>query len=292
MSCRHERRRHVWPLCRGGKKRLVTATISGAGTMADTVQGSIGAPQVDGVCAPGFEGGPRRFPGKLPQPRRSGRQRVHHASRRNRRRSVGGRSTTQDRRAVAARHGVHRVFVHQGRDRAVRAHAGRTGQARPVRRCRDAVAGISPLAARRAPRWPTCWRIPRRCRICAMRCARAAMPTGTTWLHAWRAEPAWWAPGTRQGYHGVTYAWTVGPDGAPGGRGANERVLQARNRRSAGPGFSYRAAGERRTSRGADDCGRPVRGEFPVQVHPGYGAARQPAAAFPDQQWRGGFQFA
>jgi CubicO group peptidase (beta-lactamase class C family) len=24
------------------------------------------------------------------------------------------------------------------------------------------------------------------------------------------AEPAWWAPGTRQGYHGVTYAWTVG----------------------------------------------------------------------------------
>ena len=24
------------------------------------------------------------------------------------------------------------------------------------------------------------------------------------------AEPAWWEPGTRQGYHGVTYAWTVG----------------------------------------------------------------------------------
>lgn len=24
------------------------------------------------------------------------------------------------------------------------------------------------------------------------------------------AEPAWWAPGTRQGYHGLTYAWTVG----------------------------------------------------------------------------------
>ena len=24
------------------------------------------------------------------------------------------------------------------------------------------------------------------------------------------AEPAWWAPGTRQGYHGVTFAWTVG----------------------------------------------------------------------------------
>jgi CubicO group peptidase (beta-lactamase class C family) len=24
------------------------------------------------------------------------------------------------------------------------------------------------------------------------------------------AEPAWWAPGSRQGYHGVTYAWTVG----------------------------------------------------------------------------------
>jgi CubicO group peptidase (beta-lactamase class C family) len=24
------------------------------------------------------------------------------------------------------------------------------------------------------------------------------------------AEEAWWAPGTRQGYHGVTYAWTVG----------------------------------------------------------------------------------
>ncbi len=24
------------------------------------------------------------------------------------------------------------------------------------------------------------------------------------------AEPAWWSPGTRQGYHGVTYAWTVG----------------------------------------------------------------------------------
>ena len=24
------------------------------------------------------------------------------------------------------------------------------------------------------------------------------------------AEPAFWAPGTRQGYHGVTYAWTVG----------------------------------------------------------------------------------
>ncbi len=24
------------------------------------------------------------------------------------------------------------------------------------------------------------------------------------------AEPAWWPPGTRQGYHGVTYAWTVG----------------------------------------------------------------------------------
>ncbi len=23
-------------------------------------------------------------------------------------------------------------------------------------------------------------------------------------------EPAWWEPGTRQGYHGVTYAWTVG----------------------------------------------------------------------------------
>jgi CubicO group peptidase (beta-lactamase class C family) len=23
-------------------------------------------------------------------------------------------------------------------------------------------------------------------------------------------EPAWWQPGTRQGYHGVTYAWTVG----------------------------------------------------------------------------------
>ena len=24
------------------------------------------------------------------------------------------------------------------------------------------------------------------------------------------AEPAWWAPGTRQGYHALTYAWTVG----------------------------------------------------------------------------------
>ena len=24
------------------------------------------------------------------------------------------------------------------------------------------------------------------------------------------AEPAWWEPGTRQGYHGVTFAWTVG----------------------------------------------------------------------------------
>ena len=24
------------------------------------------------------------------------------------------------------------------------------------------------------------------------------------------AEPAWWEPGTRQGYHGLTYAWTVG----------------------------------------------------------------------------------
>ncbi len=24
------------------------------------------------------------------------------------------------------------------------------------------------------------------------------------------AEPAWWQPGTRQGYHGVTFAWTVG----------------------------------------------------------------------------------
>jgi CubicO group peptidase (beta-lactamase class C family) len=24
------------------------------------------------------------------------------------------------------------------------------------------------------------------------------------------AEPAWWEPGSRQGYHGVTYAWTVG----------------------------------------------------------------------------------
>jgi CubicO group peptidase (beta-lactamase class C family) len=24
------------------------------------------------------------------------------------------------------------------------------------------------------------------------------------------AEPAWWAPGTRQGYHGLTFAWTVG----------------------------------------------------------------------------------
>jgi CubicO group peptidase (beta-lactamase class C family) len=24
------------------------------------------------------------------------------------------------------------------------------------------------------------------------------------------SEPAWWEPGTRQGYHGVTYAWTVG----------------------------------------------------------------------------------
>ncbi len=24
------------------------------------------------------------------------------------------------------------------------------------------------------------------------------------------AEPAWWVPGTRQGYHGVTFAWTVG----------------------------------------------------------------------------------
>ncbi len=24
------------------------------------------------------------------------------------------------------------------------------------------------------------------------------------------AEPAWWEPGSRQGYHGLTYAWTVG----------------------------------------------------------------------------------
>jgi CubicO group peptidase (beta-lactamase class C family) len=24
------------------------------------------------------------------------------------------------------------------------------------------------------------------------------------------AEPAWWEPGTRQGYHGITYAWTIG----------------------------------------------------------------------------------
>lgn len=44
---------------------------------------------------------------------------------------------------------------------------------------------------------------------------RAPLPEGA--LADWAlmiarvaAEPAWWAPGTRQGYHGLTFAWTVG----------------------------------------------------------------------------------
>jgi hypothetical protein len=44
------------------------------------------------------------------------------------------------------------------------------------------------------------------------------------------AEPAHWEPGTRQGYHGVTYAWTVGQlvrlvTDTLGSRGKTERLV-------------------------------------------------------------------
>ena len=44
---------------------------------------------------------------------------------------------------------------------------------------------------------------------------RAPIPPGGMADWAYMAarvaeEPAWWEPGTRQGYHGLTYAWTVG----------------------------------------------------------------------------------
>ena len=40
------------------------------------------------------------------------------------------------------------------------------------------------------------------------------------------AEPAWWEPGTRQGYHGLSYAWTVGNlvRLAAGGAGQRQRA--------------------------------------------------------------------
>lgn len=45
------------------------------------------------------------------------------------------------------------------------------------------------------------------------------------------AEPAWWEPGTRQGYHGLTFAWTVGvmvrlAAGQPLGAFFRERVAE------------------------------------------------------------------
>ena len=103
------------------------------------------------------------------------------------------------------------------------------------------------------------------------------------------AEPAHWEPGTQQGYHGVTYAWTVGQlvrlvSGMPLGQFFREHVT--------GPlGLDFHIGlSESEEHRVAPMIGR---GELRLGLLPqGNHAAGQPAQPVPHQPRRSGFQLA
>ena len=67
------------------------------------------------------------------------------------------------------------------------------------------------------------------------------------------AEEPFWVPGTRNGYHGFTFGWTVGEMVRRASRQVARHVLPGRDRQAARPRFLDRPARGDRAARRADD---------------------------------------
>ena len=122
----------------------------------------------------------------------------------------GGIARTDDGRALGSGHADQRVVVHEGRDRALRAHAGRARRSSISTRRWSSTGPSSASRARTASRSRCCSRT--RPVLPAVRSPlpRARSSTGTSWCETLAAEAPFWEPGTRNGYHALTFGFLVG----------------------------------------------------------------------------------
>ena len=136
----------------------------------------------------------------------------------------GGLRRRRPHPAVAARHDRERLLDHEGRHRDLRASPRRARASSTSTRRSRATGRSSRRRARSASRCAGCSRI-----SAGLPAVRAPLPEDALYdwavlCEALAAETPWWEPGTKHGYHALTYG-RLRRRGVPAHRGAQRRPL-------------------------------------------------------------------